>query len=1277
MTEEHKLGELIDQYLSGEISEEALVELAAKIEKSPDARRLFWERAEERALLFGAFCEAEGMSAAKEQMEEDLGAVCPQPAAAAEGAALHVWERAGDHGRHGPGMKKQPRPLHRIIWGAAAACAVLVAGSYFFSLWREEQARHRMFGRLASVIPIVSVERDGRRLEARAGMVLRAGDIVRTEEGGAARIRYTGEKTAFELSDWGAAELWDEDGAKRVDFKRGTVRCAVASQPEGKTMVMFTPHARAEVLGTRFQIAIRPGATWLEVTEGLVRFTRKFDGSVIEVAAGENAEAASGLQLAAQSVLEAARVRENVVRGMPAPPVAILGDAKVNAAVRSSAMEQENLKQRSLRTVALLKMLAEELMVNRLGEPRVAKQLVDTTATLETVGEKYMGDAVEKLKEFIVEAEQAARLGKIEDVSRLQEEILKMLKAIRSARAAASRARLRRQLLAASKDQHKAIKQTRELLTDKDRRVPIGKNPENLSREQKKRLADVAETQRAARDSLKQALANLKEVARGREAEEQEIARTSREVADFLEKNEAQSRSDDVVDAIEENKTVAALKKQQEVKDLLESALARANGKLADETPSQKMSELFNAKEELGELAAKQKDLTAETQGVPKDAGPESMKLQEAKQDQLARGTGKVAEKMDEESLSRKAADMGREAMERAESALAEGKKDEAVWNQKLAETALETARMALDQEMDRLARSEDPLEKHRAENDMSESQLADALDKEAAQVAQARKDLEEMMDGQKGLKQATEKLAESETGERDPAAEAAGAMQKAGENMEKAARDMAQQAKGAQDPGEKSAMERAAEEMQSAAEGMKEAGAQMAREQSPAEGLDKAGEAMQKAGEAMQKAGEAMQQAAQKQSDPQAGQNVEKAAAQMSESAEAMKQAAQNSQEAFMPLQQAAQAMQRAGEQMEQSAKAKQAGQNMQKAAQAMKEAGQNMAGASQLAQAQKELGERAEQMGKQLPGQTPASDQPMMQAAQNSMQQVARNMQQAAGRLGEQPKSAIPNQQKAMGSMQQAMEQLASMERALQQQADAARLRAMSDSLTAMASKESALAAQAGQPQPGAEQMQNMQSRQQALQDQLASMMQQSSQQQSGQPSQQGQQSMQQAQKSMQQAQKSMQQAQSPQQGSPTPSQSMAQAQSQMMAAQQAMQQAVSSMQTQASQMQSSANQSSQSMQASQQASMQEGDPNAPENKAEGQESQTLDGRGNQSAASRTADLKAKQTGKDWTAKFSERERVKFGQDADRALPPQYSGLVEGYYRRLAREGAGLGRK
>ena len=75
------------------------------------------------------------------------------------------------------------------------------------------------------------------------------------------------------------------DGQKTVHLRAGSLSADVRPQPGGHPLLIHTPTARLEVLGTRFEVDSDPANTRLTVNEGRVRMTRLMDGRVAEVPA--------------------------------------------------------------------------------------------------------------------------------------------------------------------------------------------------------------------------------------------------------------------------------------------------------------------------------------------------------------------------------------------------------------------------------------------------------------------------------------------------------------------------------------------------------------------------------------------------------------------------------------------------------------------------------------------------------------------------------------------------------------------------------------------------------------------------------------------------------------------------------------------------------------------------------------------------------------------------------------------------------------------------------
>lgn len=78
---------------------------------------------------------------------------------------------------------------------------------------------------------------------------------------------------------------------KHLFLRRGSMIVEVRPQPTGRPMVLRTPTAEVEVVGTCFSLTARPGQTTVTVGEGTVRLRRRVDGASTEVPQGQMAVA--------------------------------------------------------------------------------------------------------------------------------------------------------------------------------------------------------------------------------------------------------------------------------------------------------------------------------------------------------------------------------------------------------------------------------------------------------------------------------------------------------------------------------------------------------------------------------------------------------------------------------------------------------------------------------------------------------------------------------------------------------------------------------------------------------------------------------------------------------------------------------------------------------------------------------------------------------------------------------------------------------------------------
>jgi ferric-dicitrate binding protein FerR (iron transport regulator) len=133
--------------------------------------------------------------------------------------------------------------------------------------------------------------REGRSRPLLDGLVLQAGDEVSAASAGTT-VRYDdatslvlGAATRLRLAAPG-------DGAgKRAWLEGGSLEADVSPQPADRPLVVSTPAARIEVVGTRFTLRHDQGTTRLDLAQGRVRFTRHGEPGPVTVQAGQSVSA--------------------------------------------------------------------------------------------------------------------------------------------------------------------------------------------------------------------------------------------------------------------------------------------------------------------------------------------------------------------------------------------------------------------------------------------------------------------------------------------------------------------------------------------------------------------------------------------------------------------------------------------------------------------------------------------------------------------------------------------------------------------------------------------------------------------------------------------------------------------------------------------------------------------------------------------------------------------------------------------------------------------------
>jgi ferric-dicitrate binding protein FerR (iron transport regulator) len=192
-----------------------------------------------------------------------------------------------------------PKP-DRSVWfttlALAASIALLATSAWFF-----------LHSAPSPVVTLIEHEgsvawKNGDAIQS--GESLPAGTLETIGEASSALLRF---RDGSLISLHGEAEFsFSDEGQKVLKLSRGTLSAEVQKQPAGRPMLIRTPSAVAEVVGTAFDLTARPEDTLLKVDEGLVKLKRLADGSQIDVPANRSAVAS----LAASDKLDAASTPE-------------------------------------------------------------------------------------------------------------------------------------------------------------------------------------------------------------------------------------------------------------------------------------------------------------------------------------------------------------------------------------------------------------------------------------------------------------------------------------------------------------------------------------------------------------------------------------------------------------------------------------------------------------------------------------------------------------------------------------------------------------------------------------------------------------------------------------------------------------------------------------------------------------------------------------------------------------------------------------------------------
>ncbi len=268
--------DLLQAYLDGTLPAAEVGALEERLKEEPALAEALVRLSREEAVLREWAC---AEKAARQATAEILGAWTTLP--------------PRERGKTSPPGRSRVAPPWRML-RAAAVLLALAAGSLGVLLYLSGDRPPR--GKASALALVSSVHGEvwlvtaaGQVLSADAERELFPGEEVRVGgEGAGASVQYA-DGTRLDLSPETVLRFEADGGlhtpgvGKRLFLQTGLVDAEVAGQPEGRPMLLSTPHAALRALCTRFSSATTSDSTHVELEEGRLHLTRLSDGHSIVV----------------------------------------------------------------------------------------------------------------------------------------------------------------------------------------------------------------------------------------------------------------------------------------------------------------------------------------------------------------------------------------------------------------------------------------------------------------------------------------------------------------------------------------------------------------------------------------------------------------------------------------------------------------------------------------------------------------------------------------------------------------------------------------------------------------------------------------------------------------------------------------------------------------------------------------------------------------------------------------------------------------------------------
>ncbi len=171
--------------------------------------------------------------------------------------------------------------FNRILLAIAASIILALTASLYFQRSSAEQPIAKITGLSGSL-----------QWTGDGGRVVRALEVGSSLRGGTLELLSADSWSVLEFPDGSTVTISGQSALTLSDSKQkelylreGSLSANVTAQPEGRPMLIRTPTAQLEVLGTQLNVDAERTSTTLQVNDGRVRVTRLADGIVTEVPA--------------------------------------------------------------------------------------------------------------------------------------------------------------------------------------------------------------------------------------------------------------------------------------------------------------------------------------------------------------------------------------------------------------------------------------------------------------------------------------------------------------------------------------------------------------------------------------------------------------------------------------------------------------------------------------------------------------------------------------------------------------------------------------------------------------------------------------------------------------------------------------------------------------------------------------------------------------------------------------------------------------------------------